>query len=78
MKNHLIFLKDVDKFALQNALKDLDATYKNFFESLAKYPKFKRKRSKNQSYITNLTKNNIEMIGDAMKRSNILGIWFRG
>ena len=46
MKNRLTFLKDVDKFALQNALRDLDTAYKNFFAGRANYPKFKRRISR--------------------------------
>lgn len=46
-----------------NAIYDLSAAYRNFFEKRAKYPKFKsRKRSKN-SYTTNMTNGNIS-IGD--------------
>ena len=67
MKNYLVFLKDVDKFALQNALRDLDTAYKNFFAGRANYPKFKRKHSKNQSYRTNFTNNNIAVIGNSVK-----------
>lgn len=55
------WLADVDKFALQNSLKNLDKSYKNFFEGRASYPKFKSKRSSNQSYQTNLTNNNIRL-----------------
>ena len=45
----LIWLKDVDKFALQNALKDLNTAFVNFFRERANgnkkqgYPKFHKK-----------------------------------
>lgn len=55
------WLADVDKFALQNSLKDLDESYKNFFEGRSGYPKFKSKRGPKQSYQTNLTNNNIRI-----------------
>ena len=55
------WLANVDKFALQNSLKNLDKSYKNFFEDRASYPKFKSKRRSNQSYQTNLTNNNIRL-----------------
>jgi putative transposase len=32
LKTELIWLKEVDKFALQNSLKDLDNAYKKFFK----------------------------------------------
>ena len=48
------WLAEVDKFALQNSLKDLDAAFVNFFEGRAGYPMFKSKRGPKQSYQTNL------------------------
>ena len=44
------WLKLVDKFALENAIMDVDAAYKNFFEGRTKYPKFKKKHGAKQSY----------------------------
>lgn len=55
------WLSEVDKFALQNSLKDLDAAFVNFFEGRAEYPKFKSKRILRQSYQTNLTNGNIRI-----------------
>jgi len=55
------WLAEVDKFALQNSLKDLDKAYKNFFEGKAKFPRFKSKHGPKQSYQTNLTNNNIRL-----------------
>ncbi|MEW6662109.1 MAG: IS200/IS605 family element RNA-guided endonuclease TnpB, partial [Bacillota bacterium] len=55
------WLAEVDKFALQNSLKDLDAAYTNFFEGRAGYPRFKSKRGPKQSYQTNLTNDNIRI-----------------
>ena len=66
-KQQMPFLQDVDKFALQNALRDLDVAYKNFFAGRANYPKFKRKHSSKQSYRTNFTTNNITVNGDSIK-----------
>lgn len=37
------WLKDVDAHPLQQALRDLDKAFKNFFEGRAKYPKYKQK-----------------------------------
>lgn len=61
------WLKEVDKFALQNSLRDLQAAYNNFFRELAKgnkkqgFPKFKKKHGSKQSYRTNFTGNNIKV-----------------
>ena len=52
LKKQKTWLKVPDKWALQNALKDLDSAYINFFRGQSKYPKFKRKDDKN-SYRTN-------------------------
>lgn len=46
------FLKEVDSIALQQALRNLDAGYTNFFEHRAAHPKFKSKKSAKQSYRT--------------------------
>lgn len=46
------WLKDVDSMALQESLRDLDAAYTNFFEGRARYPKFKSKHKREQSYRT--------------------------
>ena len=61
------FLREVDKFALQNALKDLDDSFKRFFNKQNKYPKFKSKKDLRQSYRTNLTNKNIEIKGSLIK-----------
>ena len=50
LKRQKPWLKVPDKWALGNALKDLDSAYKNFYSG-ARYPKFKRKDDKN-SYRT--------------------------
>ncbi len=50
LKRQKSWLKVPDKWALQNALKDLDSAYKKFYNG-AGYPKFKRKDDKN-SYRT--------------------------
>lgn len=55
------FLRDVDKFAINNAIQNLTIAYKNFFQGNAKFPKFKSKDDSFQSYTTNYTNNNIEV-----------------
>jgi putative transposase len=47
------FLKEVDSIALQQSLRDLDTSFKNFFSKKAKYPNFKSKHNYNQNYVEN-------------------------
>ena len=61
LKQKKEWLKDVDKFSLQNSLKDLDKAYKNFFSGSG-YPKFKSKKDNRKSYRTSYTNNNIEFL----------------
>lgn len=60
LKQNTLWLREPDKCALQNALKDLDSAYKNFFRSCKQggnfgFPKFKNKRNHHRSYKTNGT-----------------------
>ena len=66
LKKEKEWLKDVDKFSLQNSLKDLDRAYKNFFSGSG-YPKFKSKKDNRKSYRTNYTNNNVEFLGKWIK-----------
>ena len=56
------FLREVDKFALTNAIYNMNMAFKNFFEKRAAYPKFKSKKDKHQSYTTNWSNNNIQIV----------------
>jgi putative transposase len=75
LKKEIEWLKEVDKFALQNSLKNLETAYKNFFGDLKKtknkkgvgFPKFKKKYGCKQSYKTNLTNGNIQVIENRLK-----------
>ena len=67
LKRDLEWLKDVDKFALQNSLKDLDNAYKKFFKEHSGYPKFKSKKNNRHSYRTSFTNNNIQYCGNHIK-----------
>ena len=53
------WLKEVDKFALTNAIYNMDSAYQRIFKDHAGYPKFKSKRSNHKSYTTNFSKENI-------------------
>lgn len=67
LKKEKQWLKEVDKFALQNSIRALDTAYRNFFREHKKdntnqgYPKFKSKKNNYKSYRTNFTNNNIEV-----------------
>ena len=75
IKKEIEWLREVDKFALQNSLKNLDTAYKNFFADLKKaknkkgvgFPKFKKKYGCKQSYKTNLTNGNIQVLQNRLK-----------
>jgi putative transposase len=75
LKKEIEWLKEVDKFALQNSLKNLDVAYKNFFADLKKakgrknvgFPKFKKKHGCKQYYKTNLTNGNIQVLQNRLK-----------
>lgn len=69
LKQEINWLREPDKCALQNALKDLDAAYKNFFRSLKSggkvgFPKFKSKKDRHKSYQTNSC---IQIVGNHIK-----------
>ena len=61
LKTQYTWLKEVDKFALDNAIINMDAAYQKFFKEHAGYPKFKSKRDNRKSYKTNYTNGNIEV-----------------
>ena len=61
LKKEYEWLKEVDKFALTNAIYNMDSAYQKFFKEHTGYPKFKSKRNHNMSYTTNFTTNNIEI-----------------
>lgn len=73
LKQELVWLKEIDKFALQNSLKDLDRAYQNFFREIRKgnkeqgYPKFKSKHNYKRSYRTTFTNNNMEIKNHQIK-----------
>ena len=52
LKKHKVWLKEVDKWSLQNTLKELDFAYKMFFNG-GGFPKFKSKKRDKNSYRTN-------------------------
>ena len=67
LKEEYPFLREVDKFALTNAIWNLDTAFQNFFEKRSGFPKFKSKRKSRNSYTTNITGNNIAVLDNAIK-----------
>ena len=59
LKKTYEWLKEADKFALTNAIYNMDSAYKKFFKEHAGYPKFKSKHDNHKSYTTNYTNGNI-------------------
>ena len=59
LKKEYGWLKEVDKFALTNAIYNMDAAYQKFFKEHTGYPKFKSKHDGHKSYTTNFTNGNI-------------------
>ena len=67
LKKELVWLKEVDKWSLQNSLKNLDSAYRKFFKEHSGFPKFKSKKTHNFSYTTTFTNNSIEYKNNKIK-----------
>jgi putative transposase len=77
------WLAEVDKFALQNSLKNLDTAYKNFFRTVNQtskkvgFPRFKKKRC-NETYRTQFTNNNIQIKEGCLKLPKLGWVKIKG
>lgn len=67
LKKELEWLQEVDKWALQNSLKDLDNAYQKFFKEHSGFPKFKSKKTHVFSYRTTCSTNGTEFCGKYIK-----------
>lgn len=65
------WLKEADSVALQEALRNLDTAYQNFFQRRAKYPRFKSKHNHSQSYRTRNQSNGIRIVNGKIKLPKI-------
>lgn len=75
LKTEYEWLKKVDKCSLQNALKDLDRAYRNFFrDQKVGYPKFKSKKNHRRSYRTNC---NIKVLDNRIQIPKVGKVRFR-
>lgn len=55
------WLREVDKWSLDNAVINLDSAYQKFFKEHKGFPKFKSKKNHHKSYKTNCNNSNIEI-----------------
>lgn len=67
LKKEYKWLNEVDKWALDNAVINMDAAYQKFFKEHTGFPKFKNKKDHRESYKTNFTNNNIEVSFESNK-----------
>lgn len=77
LKKEMKWLNEVDKWALQNSLKNLDNAYRKFFKEYSGYPKFKSKHDNRKSYRTTFTNNNIEFKNGHIKLPKLGLVKFR-
>lgn len=62
LKEQNAFLESSDKFAIENACRNVDNAYDRFFKGLGGFPKYASYNKPNgNSYTTNYTNNNIEL-----------------
>ena len=61
LKNEYEWLKEVDKYSLDNAVINLDSAFQKFFKEHSGYPNYKSKKNNHKSYKTNCVRNNIEV-----------------
>lgn len=69
-KNEYKWLRDVDSQALSQSHQDLNAAFRNFFRKNSKYPKFKRKGTKD-TYRSCVINNNIRIEDGYLKMPKI-------
>ncbi len=64
LKHHpeFMWLKEVDKFSLTNALLNVQDAFDRFFSGQNGFPKYKSKHKSKQSYKTNATNHNIKVL----------------
>lgn len=67
LKKELLWLKEVDSISLQYALENLEESYVRFFKKQNNAPRFKSKKSTNQTYTTKCVNNNIRILENKIK-----------
>ena len=61
------WLKEVDSYALQSSVKNLEDSFNRFFKKQNKAPRFKSKKNPTQSYTTKNVRNGIQIDGNRIK-----------
>lgn len=61
------WLKEVDSYALQSSVKNLEDSFNRFFKKQNKAPRFKSKKNPTESYITKNVRNGIQIDGNRIK-----------
>ena len=77
LKKETEWLKEVDKWSLQNSLRNLDTAYQKFFKEHSGYPKFKSKRDNRKSYRTTNSNNSVEFKKEHIKLPKLGLVKFR-
>ena len=67
LKGENLWLKEVDKFALEYAVFAMDNAYQRFFKLHSGYPKFRSKHNHRKAYTTCITGANIKVLFDQNK-----------
>jgi putative transposase len=67
LKEQWEWLRDVDSFALQSAVRSLADSYARFLSKQNAAPKFKHRKNPTQSYTTRFTNGNIAVKGNQLK-----------
>lgn len=75
-KDHL-WLNKCDSMALQEALRNLDRAYQNFFKGNAHFPRFHSKHGK-QSYRTRNQHNGIRIVGNTVRIPKVGFVKYKG
>ena len=63
LKEEYPWLREVDKWALDNVIINIDDAYKRFCNNNFNYPKFKSKKNNKKTYKTNFSKNKYGKVG---------------
>lgn len=71
LKKEYPWLQEIDKFALDNVIINMDLAYQKFFKEHAGYPKFKSKHNNKKSYKTNCNYCNKPTIEVSFENSKI-------
>ena len=64
LKKQYEWLKEVDKYALTNAIYNMDSAYQKFFKEHTGYPRFKSKKDNKKFYKTNNNVNKCVLFRD--------------